>query len=412
MPELSAPAHSLVDGAKAATRPKASDNPSVSKPSIGDAPAASPTVTADSADAANLSAVDADEAFQLNAVGHLNESEFPIGEAQAATPTGTADTSRFPIVSSWSGKFDQPLISRFAPSPTGRMHAGNIYASLVAWLLAKASGGEVVLRIEDLDRERSKQRFIDQVQRDYEKLGLTWDRGPYFQHNRDDAYAEAFESLREQGLLYECFCTRADLHAASAPHRGEKLVYPGTCRNLTEEQRREKRRVRKSAIRLRVPDERIGLDDLVQGRYVQELADECGDFIVRRSDGEFAYQLAVVVDDAAQGVNCIARGVDLLCSTPQQLYLQQLLGYPHPRYAHVPLLVAREGRRLSKRDHDAALDTLLATYETPAGVIGHIAGVTGLAETDEPATPDELLKAFDPVRLKTCFSDNVQILWR
>lgn len=292
------------------------------------------------------------------------------------------------------------------------MHAGNIYASLVAWLLAKSSGGEVVLRIEDLDRERSKQCYIDQVQWDYETLGLTWDRGPYFQHDRDEAYESAFESLRDRGLLYECFCTRADLHAASAPHRGEKLVYPGTCRNLTEKQRQEKRSTRKPAIRLSVPDERIGLDDLVQGRYEQELSRECGDFIVRRSDGEFAYQLAVIVDDAAQGVNCIARGVDLLCSTPQQLYLQDLLGYPHPRYAHVPLLVAREGRRLSKRDHDAALDTLLKTYGSPEAVIGHIAGVTGIADSEEPATPVELLARFDASRLKTCFTDKIQILWR
>ena len=141
---------------------------------------------------------------------------------------------------------------RFAPSPTGRMHAGNIFSALMAWLVAKSQGGTMVLRIEDLDRERSKPRFIDAVQRDFETLGLTWDEGPYFQHDRDDAYQAAFDTLVDKGLVYPCFCTRADLHAASAPHHGEKLVYPGTCRNLTPQQRMERAVSRKPAMRLRV----------------------------------------------------------------------------------------------------------------------------------------------------------------
>lgn len=301
---------------------------------------------------------------------------------------------------------------RFAPSPTGRMHAGNVFSALVAWLVAKSQGGSIVLRIEDLDAERSKPQFIDAVQRDFEALGLTWDEGPYFQHNRTEAYEAAYAELCNRGLVYPCFCTRADLHAASAPHHGEKLVYAGTCRSLTEEQRAERAKVRRPASRLMVPNECIQLVDAIQGPYSQNLADECGDFLVRRSDGAFAYQLAVVVDDAAQGVNSIVRGVDLLCSTPQQMYLQDLLEYPHAEYAHVPLLVAEEGRRLSKRDHDAALDALLKRFKTPAGIIGHIAGITGIAPTCDPATPEELLATFDLEAFAKRIPDKVQIRWR
>ena len=246
---------------------------------------------------------------------------------------------------------------RFAPSPTGRMHAGNIFSALVAWLVAKSQGGTMVLRVEDLDRERSKPQFIDAVQRDFETLGLTWDEGPYFQHNRDEAYQAAFDSLVERGLVYPCFCTRADLHAASAPHHGEKLVYAGTCRALTAEQRAEKAAVRKPAMRLVVPDETIAIDDLIQGHFEQNLAHDCGDFLIRRSDEAFAYQLAVVVDDAA-------------------------------------------------------LDALLERFKTPEAIIGHIAGITGLAPTCDPATPEELLQTFSVDGLRDKFPDLVQIQWR
>lgn len=307
---------------------------------------------------------------------------------------------------------NRPVVGRFAPSPTGRMHAGNIYAALSAWLVAKSQGGTIVLRIEDLDRDRSKAEYISAVQRDFELLGLTWDRGPFFQHDRDEAYHEAFSALERRGLVYPCFCTRADLHAASAPHRGEKFVYPGTCRGLTAEQIAEKSMRRAPAQRLRVPDDTYSFEDMVQGRYKQNLAHDCGDFLIRRSDQAFAYQLAVVVDDAAQGVTSIVRGVDLLCSTPQQLYLQELLGLDHPRYAHIPLLVAEKNRRLSKRDHDAGIEELLARFKTPEAIIGHIAGICGLAPTCDPATPEQLLATFDVARLPELFSDPVQIPWR
>ena len=292
------------------------------------------------------------------------------------------------------------------------MHAGNVFSALVAWLVAKSQGGSIVLRIEDLDAERSKPQFIDAVQRDFEALGLTWDEGPYFQHDRDEAYQAAYDELCERGLVYPCFCTRADLHAASAPHHGEKLVYAGTCRNLTDEERTARMKERRPASRLIVPDETLSFVDGIQGEYSQNLAAECGDFLIRRSDDAFAYQLAVVVDDAAQGVNSIVRGVDLLCSTPQQMYLQDLLGYPHPSYAHVPLLVAEEGRRLSKRDHDAALDALLERFKTPVGIIGHIAGITGIAPTCDPATPEQLLATFDLQAFASSIPNNVQIRWR
>ena len=306
----------------------------------------------------------------------------------------------------------RPVVGRFAPSPTGRMHAGNIFAALMAWLIAKSQGGRIVLRIEDLDRQRSRREYIDSVQADFELLGLTWDVGPYFQQGREEAYRTAYQALKDRGLVYPCFCSRADLHAASAPHRGEKLVYPGTCRSLTPEERARRAAEKDPAMRIVVPHRAYSLVDQIQGPYRQMLDEECGDFLIRRSDGAFAYQLAVVVDDAEQGVTSVVRGMDLLCSTPQQLYLQDLLGLPHPVYAHVPLLVAEKDRRLSKRDHDASLEALLARFGTPEGVIGHIAWLTGIRDEDEPATPEQLVDGFDVTHAAERFPDLVQIRWR
>lgn len=311
-----------------------------------------------------------------------------------------------------SGIASQKLVvGRFAPSPTGRMHAGNVFAALLAWLVAKSQGGKIILRIEDLDAERSKREYIDAVQRDFETLGLTWDIGPYFQHDRNEVYRAAFEALSEQGLIYPCFCTRADLHASSAPHKGEKLVYPGTCRRLSPEERELHAFGRIPAQRVTVSDRKVSFVDLVQGNYCQNLKYECGDFLVRRSDGMFAYQLAVVVDDAEQGVNSVVRGVDLLSSTPQQIYLQSLLGLPHPQYAHVPLVVAEHNRRLSKRDRDAALDALLARFKTPEALIGYIAGLVGIAPGCDPVTPEELLKSFDLDVLPAKLHNLAKIRW-
>ncbi len=300
-------------------------------------------------------------------------------------------------------------VGRFAPSPTGRMHAGNIFASLVNWLLVKAQGGSMVLRIEDLDRERSRREHIDHVMHDFETLGLTWDKGPYYQHDRDEAYRSAFSKLRSLGLVYPCYCTRADLLASSAPHHGEKTVYAGTCRSLGVEERaaRDERIAllgdpcrKHAAQRLMVDDRTIELVDIFQGPYAQKLDSDCGDFLVQRADDAFAYQLAVVVDDAEQGVNTVVRGVDLLCSTPQQIYLQDLLGLARCEYGHVPLMVDETGRRLAKRNRDAAFDELLVRYKTPAGVIGHIAYLGGLRDEDAPVMPEELLADFSIERLQ------------
>lgn len=306
-----------------------------------------------------------------------------------------------------------PLTGRFAPSPTGRMHAGNIYCALIAWIVARRSGGEVVLRIEDLDPERSKPAFTEALLRDFAYLGLTWDFGPFFQSSRAEAYADAFRMLEKKGLVYPCYCTRADIHAASAPHTGENTVYRGMCRNQDSAgyHARKQQAIqagRAPAWRLTVPDATVGFEDAFQGSFRQNLAAECGDFIVRRSDGAFAYQLAVVLDDAEQHVTSVVRGEDLLSSTPQQIHLQHLLGLETPTYGHVPLLTDASGRRLSKRDTDASIDVLQSRYKTPEGILGHIAFITGLIPEDTPASASELLDAADLRALQ----DKTRIIWQ
>lgn len=292
---------------------------------------------------------------------------------------------------------------RFAPSPSGRMHLGNLFASLLAWLSAKAAGGRVVLRIEDLDAGRCTRACADQLEEDYRTLGLLWDEGgsaggpdgPYYQSGREERYAAALETLREKGLVYPCFCTRAQLHAASAPHREDgQMVYPGTCRDLTPDQAAERAKVRPPAARLRVPDREIAFEDGHLGPYAEHLARDCGDFLLRRSDGLWAYQLAVVVDDAAMRVTQVVRGSDLLSSTPRQLYLYELLGLTPPKFYHVPLLLSPDGRRLSKRDGDLSLDALLS-HSTPGELIGKLAYLAGLNPSAKPRTPESLLAEFD-----------------
>lgn len=292
---------------------------------------------------------------------------------------------------------------RFAPSPSGRMHLGNLFTSLLAWLSAKSAGGSVVLRIEDLDAGRCTRTYAGQLEADYRALGLLWDeggggggpRGPYYQSERGDLYAAALEALREQGLVYPCFCTRAQRLAASAPHREDgQAVYPGTCRALTAEQAAERAKVRPPAFRLRVPNREIGFEDGHLGRYAEHLARDCGDFLLRRSDGLWAYQLAVATDDAAMGITQVVRGSDLLPSTPRQLYLYELLGLTPPRFYHVPLLLSPDGRRLSKRDGDLSLDVLLRR-STPQEIVGKLAFLAGLNPSAAPRTPESLLPDFD-----------------
>ena len=234
------------------------------------------------------------------------------------------------------------VVGRFAPSPSGRMHLGNVFSALMAWLSVRSAGGTMVLRIEDLDPDRCRPEYAEQLKDDLRWLGLDWDVEQTPQSRRTEAYRERFERLREMGLVYPCYCSRGELHAASAPHASDgNVIYAGTCRNLTEEERAGK--TRRPAWRLIVPDEEFTFHDGLQGEYRENLARECGDFIIRRSDGVYAYQLAVVTDDAEAGVTQIVRGRDLLSSTPRQIYLQRLLGLPTPEYYHVPLLVAPDG---------------------------------------------------------------------
>ena len=298
----------------------------------------------------------------------------------------------------FSQALKQPVVTRFAPSPTGRMHAGNIFSYLYAWLFAKRLEGRVLLRIEDLDNTRSRASYADQIKRDFEMLGLYWDGEAPCQSQRYDTYTQAFEKLEKLGLTYPCFCTRADIHAASAPHKGEQLVYPGTCALLTPSQRSVrlqelKQEGRSPSTRIRIGAKTIGFHDLVQGEQSFSCADECGDFVIRRSDGGYAYQLAVVVDDADQGVNLVVRGADLLASTPMQIYLQQLLELDQPNYAHVPLICTQDGRRIAKRDLDASLDELLSHYKSVEGVLGHIAFIAGLIDSDQAVSAQDLLKS-------------------
>ena len=286
------------------------------------------------------------------------------------------------------------VCGRFAPSPSGRMHLGNLWSCLLAWLSARAVGGRMVLRLEDLDPDRCRQEYCDQVMRDLEWLGLDWDNEPVYQSRRTELYAEHFHRLEERGLVYPCYCTRAERLAASAPHRSDGIVvYDGRCRRLTPKEQEELSSTRRPAWRAAVPAEEYSFDDLCQGRYCERLDRDCGDFILRRSDGVYAYQLAVVVDDALMGVNQVVRGSDLLDSTPRQLWLCDALNFDPPEYAHVPLLLAPDGRRLAKRDRDQELGQLQETYTAPE-LVGHLAHLAGLIPEYEPITPAQLVPLF------------------
>lgn len=391
------------------------------------------------------------------------------------------------------------VVGRFAPSPTGRMHLGNVFSSLLAWLSVRSQGGKLVLRIENLDDRARSGPWDALLMDDLRWLGLDWDEGPYYQTDRIDLYADAVRRLDDMGLVYPCFCTRAELHAASAPHASDGTpVYAGTCRGLTAAEVVARSKARPPALRLKVPpvqgiassrgpfesfaseskhskteltdfgnsmpreltfgdcSERgvrggaalrgtadgirggaasqgaagdvrgaaasrsaaggdagvMHFEDRTYGPQREVLAEECGDFLVRRSDGVYAYQLAVVVDDADMGVNEVVRGCDLLGSTARQMYLQDLLGYAHPSYAHVPLLVAPDGRRLSKRDRDCDMGVLREHFGTPGALLGRLAYVAGLVPSPEPRTADKLVDEFswsavcehrDNIAVEECF---------
>ena len=296
------------------------------------------------------------------------------------------------------------VIGRFAPTPSGFLHLGNIFCSLLAWLFAKSQGGKIILRIEDLDPGRCSLAKADALARDLEWLGLTWDEGAYkgrahekyFQSQRFTIYKKYFDALLHEELIYPCFCSRGELHAASAPHLSDgRVIYPGTCRNLSQEEQAEKIKFRKPSYRLKVRDKEISFLDGHYGRLSYNLMHESGDFILRRSDGVYAYQLAVVVDDALMQVNQVVRGADLLSSTAMQLYLYELLGLEAPSFTHIPLLVAADGRRLAKRDGGMEISVLREKLQAPEKIIGWLAYLAGQIAKYEPLKVEELLPIFN-----------------
>ena len=329
---------------------------------------------------------------------------------------------------------------RFAPSPTGRMHLGNVFCALLSWLSAKSKGGAWRLRIEDIDPDRSRRDFALQLMDDLQWLGLPWDGEVVWQSQRSDIYEHYLKLLDDAGLTYPCYCTRADIMATQAPHETDgRIVYAGTCRpknlsRLSSSSRlyRLSRSSRLSslsslyslsipsssssssrnspaAIRLLVPDEVIAFTDGHYGRQEVNLAKHCGDYILRRKDGAWAYQLAVVVDDALMGVTEIVRGRDLLLSTPQQIHLHQTIAsfspfHPFtfsPFYYHHPLLINENGQRLCKRDKSLDLSVLREKHKNPDEIVGFLACFAGIIPAPAPAKPQDLLPLFDWKKVPT-----------
>lgn len=297
------------------------------------------------------------------------------------------------------------MTGRFAPSPTGRMHLGNVFAALISWLSARKEGGKWILRIEDLDPQRSRIGHARLIEDDLAWLGLDWDEGgvdgkgpngPYCQSMRGEIYKEALEKLQATGLTYPCFCTRADIMATQAPHESDgRVVYAGTCRPSRLGGSFDEATVDRPerAIRLFVPDKDMTFTDKLYGSQTVNLTAHCGDFVLRRADGAWAYQLAVVVDDALMGVTEVVRGSDLLLSSAQQIYLYDLLGYPAPQFAHVPLLCNEKGIRLSKRDSSLSMEELRKEY-TPSHLIGQLAYIAGILPEPFPISAQGLLPLF------------------
>ncbi len=293
---------------------------------------------------------------------------------------------------------EKTVVGRFAPTPSGRMHLGNVFAALIAWLSARSQGGGLVLRMEDLDTQRTSSTYAETLREDLKWLGLDWDLETPPQSQRSAVYERYFDRLKELDLLYPCYCTRSQLHSVNAPHLSDgTYVYAGTCRNLTEEQKKAQTRL--PAWRVKVPDRLWTVEDMGQGLYRENLATDCGDFVVRRADGVFVYQLAVTVDDGEAGVTEVVRGMDLLSSSPRQMYLQELFGFRHPAYGHVPLLMAPDGRRLSKRDQDLDLGALRQRL-SPEALIGSLAHTAGLIDKSAPISAKELTAEFHWEKLK------------
>ncbi|HEV2999924.1 MAG TPA: tRNA glutamyl-Q(34) synthetase GluQRS [Solirubrobacteraceae bacterium] len=290
------------------------------------------------------------------------------------------------------------MIGRYAPSPTGTLHLGNLRTALLAWLFARSAGSAFLMRIEDLDAGRVRPGLAEAQLADLAALGIDWDPPVVTQSERLDAYAEAIARLDAEGALYPCYCTRREIReAASAPHGPfPEGAYPGTCRELTAGERAEREAAgRAPALRLRAGGERAAFADRLLGP-VEAAVD---DVVVRRNDGAPAYNLAVVVDDAAQGVEEVVRGADLAETTPRQIVLARRLALPVPAYAHVPLMLSPDGARLAKRHGAVTLADRLARGQTPGEVRGELAASVGLAEPGENPGMEQLLARFDPAAL-------------
>jgi len=298
---------------------------------------------------------------------------------------------------------------RFAPTPSGLLHLGNAGTALLAWLQARSQGGEIVLRMEDIDVPRCKPEWAECCLRDMRWLGLDWDEGPdaggacgpYEQSKRGKWYEEALERLLAKGWLYPCYCSRSDLLAAgSAPHgvQAEGPAYPGTCRGLSAAQRRERAAKKAPSLRFAMPDKPVGFTDGIAGLQTFA-AGAGGDFVVKRADGIVGYQLAVVVDDDAMGITDVLRGWDLLDSTPRQLMLAEALGMRPPRYAHAPLVLGPDGNRLAKRHGDIAIAVLREAGDRPEGIVGLLGWLYGLIDRPEPVRARELIPDFKLERI-------------
>jgi glutamyl-tRNA synthetase len=284
------------------------------------------------------------------------------------------------------------MAGRFAPSPTGPLHVGNLRTALVAWLAARSIGDRFVLRTEDLDLVAASDDHERAQRADLVALGVDWDGEVWRQSDRFATYDAALERLHDRGLTYECFCSRREIReAAAAPHGNEGLVYPGTCRELGSAERSRRRRQRRPAIRFRAPATTFAFDDRVAGSVTAPASD----VVLRRNDGVPAYNLAVVVDDSAQGIDLVVRGDDLLPTTPTQLALLAALGQPAPTYAHVPLVVGESGHRLAKRDGAITLADLARVGITVDRVRTALAVSIGVAEPGEAVDPATLVDRFD-----------------
>jgi glutamyl-Q tRNA(Asp) synthetase len=297
------------------------------------------------------------------------------------------------------------VIGRFAPSPTGPLHFGSLVAAVGSWLFARNSGGRWLLRIDDLDTPRVIPGVADDMLRTLEHLGFRWDGEVVWQSRRTEAYREALDRLVRRGDAYSCGCSRAEIaRIASAPHAGDgSVIYPGLCREGLPAGKAPR------AIRVRVPDEVISFRDAIVGEYRQDLAAECGDFVVQRADGPFAYHLAVVVDDAEAGVTQVVRGADLLDSTPRQIWLQRLLGFPTPAYAHLPLVTNPDGSKLSKRDNAVSLAAGLDSAGSGSNLLLAALRFLGqsplatLANAPCHEILDRAVAGFDPTRIPGFF---------